>query len=117
MVTIAVGLSGCVIPYRFTTRQGAVGSIVDKGSHRPLSGALITVTTHGETISANSGTNGRFIVPSVREWGVFLAPTDPRPTPWVLKVSAPDYQTYTEKYWTTYLDEGSRDLGYIELTK
>ena len=73
-LTLAITLSGCVIPQRQVLRPGASGKVVDARTHRPVAGALVTVAAPPHPVptmlatkefaSIQSQTDGSFRAPA-----------------------------------------------------
>jgi len=124
ILLITLCLSGCVmIPYKYTEQQEVSGHLIDYDSHEPVGGATITLSRNNseytKPISILSETNGDFIVPSVRHWGVFFIgpPVDFAEPHWTLTIAAPQYQTHTEEFRTQVTKYKPVQLGTILLKK
>jgi len=67
---------GC-IPYRFTTRPGAIGTVLDARTGAPVAGAAVSVTpVRGDDPvgTATTAADGSFTVAPRRQWGVYIIP-------------------------------------------
>jgi len=117
MVILALVLSGCVIPYRFTPKQGATGIVLDEESGKPIPEANIVVTTHEGIMSTASGSDGHFEIASERQWGIYMIPMDPMPWPWSIRISAKGFQEFYKEETTNIMAHGSREIGEIKLKK
>ena len=106
------GLSGCVIPYRYTTRIRAKATVVDARTSRPIAAADIKLAQPANQTSIRSSPDGTFVIPAQKEWGAYIFPMEsfPRPTPVV--VSHPGYTAATRAV-SAPGDDGARGVGGI----
>jgi hypothetical protein len=107
LILSVVFCSGC-IPYHFTTRQGAKGTVVDAQSGSPLPNVhVILSSVHGRWNSTNNisvfytnqfastvtTTNGTFCIPSQKQWGLLFILGDYFHEHCELKIESTNYQT------------------------
>jgi len=99
IILVSFCFSGCIMmPYKFTPRQQYSGLLVDSDSGLPVANATVTLSRkYDDSVSVLSDTDGRFLAPSWRSWGLLILPADYFPRPWMLTITASGYQTYTEE--------------------
>lgn len=86
--------TGC-IPFRFTTRPGVSGGVLDQVSEKPIADAAVIIEPtipRGEMAEGKSGFNGGFQLPPKRRWGILILATDVFPFSFSLSIQHPDYQ-------------------------
>jgi hypothetical protein len=124
MVLLAalLGLGGCIpMPYRFTLRPEVSGVILDAASSAPISNATVTCTTptlsRGGTTDqvANSDASGRFDIPAMKRWGVYIMPMDYFFRPSRVVVAAPDHESRSLQVAADQPQGKPADLGDIRL--
>jgi hypothetical protein len=120
LLLITVGLSGCVIPYKYSTQQGAAGFVSDESNGTPIQGAVVVVSQGRQNFSTTeteTQSDGTFSLPGTTKWGIYMVPMDPIPIPWSLKVSAEGYLDYSVDESTSILQKSIRNLGEIKMKK
>ena len=117
---IAIGLSGCVIPFKYSTQQGAAGFVRDESNGAAIQGAVVVISQGRRNISiakTETQSDGTFRLPGTTKWGVYMVPMDPIPIPWSLKVSAEGYLDYNLDESTSILQKSIRNIGEIKMKK
>ena len=119
LLLAALSLSGCVIPYKYTMRQGASGIVRDDASGAPISGAAVVVEVgkERETAKGVTGPDGSFRIPGVSKWGIYIVPMDPMGIAWSLTIRAKGYRDYSSHATTTVMQTSVREVGEIKLKK
>jgi len=127
LLTICLGLplvAGCV-PYHFVEEPGAVGTVTDATSARPVAGAVVVLAAGPPSIKAppmatmTSDTEGHFATPTKRAWAVLvlLGPIDFVRYTATISVSAPGYGQVIREARSTPLGPSVVDFGEIKLTR
>lgn len=94
VAAVSALMTGCVIPYHFITRTGAVGTIVDSQTKKPVVGAAVSMKGDTSTASTKSDKNGQFSLPAERSWGIYIIPEELWPQPDLLTVERKGYVKY-----------------------
>jgi hypothetical protein len=117
LAAMAVLLTGCFVPYDFTERQGAVGTVIDDETGAPITGALVVVSEGNGRLTGYTDPSGKFVVPGITKWGLWPVPADPMGIPWALSVQAKGYSEYSTKALSSVLQISVRDIKEIRLKK
>ena len=111
---------GC-LPYRFVTRPGASGQVVDLKTNNPVAGAKASlvstfngVRTETETMTSNEGF---FHIYPERKWGLFIVPMDPARISGDLTINADGYVDFNKTIHTNTMGKAVIDLGPINMER
>jgi hypothetical protein len=118
IVIVALIASGC-FPYHFTDRPGVSGRVIDAETEAPIERADVTlqIKMSDEEIAAVSAPDGQFMIPAKQSWGIVIAPFDPLAHIWHVKIQAPGYEKYDERFVTSTTGPAMTELGPIRLRK
>jgi hypothetical protein len=108
-LSLALVCSGC-IPYHFTVRPGASGTVVDARTGLPVAGAAVSVASvrgHDPAGNATTTPDGSFRIPPRRQWGVYIVPGDIFPFPFTLSVQQGGYQQAIVQFAHRAMGEGA----------
>jgi hypothetical protein len=110
--------AGC-IPYHFTIRPGAIGSIRDSRTGVPVAGVNVSVVPsrgNKPVGRATTDTDGTFRVLPRRQWGVYIVPTDIFPMYFTLSVQHTGYQPVVVQFTHRAMGQGTlTNFGEIRI--
>jgi len=111
---------GC-LPYRFVTRPGASGQVVDLKTNNPVAGAKASLVTTFDSVRTEVATmtsnEGYFHLNSERKWGLFIVPMDPARISGDLTISADGYIEFNKTIHTNTMGKAIIDLGSINIER
>jgi hypothetical protein len=122
LVIVLFACSSCM-PYQFTTRPGATGTVIDATNKQPITGATVTLTTlrsiehQGESLSTMTGADGRFEIPAAQRWSLYFAPLDPYSLSALLTIKMLGYQDMSKEITTLTTGPEMTDLGIVPLER
>ena len=121
VLTLSATLGGC-FPYHFTVIPAITGLVEDEGSEEPLANVQVRVVTpnpdkNPARFETTSGPNGRFHLSAQRQWGVYTMPQENWPRRYLVRISAPGYETATAEVAAKPMGAEVAALGIIRLRK
>lgn len=119
VLTLAAS-SGC-IPYRFTTKPGATGRVLDARNQKPVAGAVVvSLSTTGSGLVqeglALPAADGSFRIPASVEWGVIVGAPLPVYRRTRVEFRARGYFTAHRDFKSTSAGPEYTQLGEVPLT-
>lgn len=111
--------TGCV-PYHFTTRPGAIGTVIDAESKLPIAGAAITLKSSGfpekhTEVSILTETDGQFLIKPLQNWSLYIVPMDPLPLKSVVTIRSNGYSEIQKEFRVNTMGPSMTNLGIIEM--
>lgn len=121
ILTLSATLGGC-FPYHFTSIPAITGLVEDESTEEPLANVLVRVVTPNPDKNPNrfettSGPNGRFHLSAQREWGLYVLLQENWPQRYLVRISAPGYETAVAEVVAKPTGGHDGALGIIRLRK
>ena len=89
-------LSGC-FPYRYVDAPGVTGQVVDRTTKRPVSGAIVSMTSDKAVVQTRTGQSGGFALAAIQAWHLPVNYIEGHVTYGVLRVEAAGYRSVTSE--------------------
>ena len=96
LVVAALALAACE-PYDFHYAPATAGHVVSATTHRPVVGAVVSVSAEKQSVQTQTDQNGAFSLPRLHHWGILTLSDGYVGGIGVLRVEARGYRTYTEE--------------------
>lgn len=109
---VGVLSTGC-IPYRFTTRPGASGRVLDSQTQSPVAGAVVSLSAQSGHAAAKTALDGSFLIPAQHQWWVCFIGMDPMRWSAEVTVSADGYGTAKTGFIVFATGPGVTRLGDV----
>lgn len=121
LLTLSATLGGC-FPYHFTVIPAITGLVEDESTEEPLANVMVRVVTPNPDqnpgrFETTSGPNGRFHLSAQRQWSVYTMPQENWPRRYLVRISAPGYETTTAEVVAKPMGAKDAALGIIRLRK
>ncbi len=114
--------SSCM-PYHFTSRPGAIGTVIDAENSQPIEGATVgldvmrSIEHKGEYLSTTTGADGKFQIPAAQRWSLYMVPLDPAPLSVLITIKKLGYEEFTKEIGTHTMGTAITDLGNVSIRK
>jgi len=121
LIAACLAMVACV-PMRIIDRPGATGKVVDSLSAAPIYGARVTLALDGHradarVASATTDVDGRFAIPAVHTWIIYVVPMDFMAYLGHLRVESAGYASASLALQSSPKGPGTIDYGTIPVSR
>jgi hypothetical protein len=121
VMAFAAALPGC-FPFHFTVIPAVTGLVEDESTEEPLANVQVRLVTPNPDkkpgrFETTSGPNGRFHLAAQREWGLHVVLEENWSRRYLVRISAPGYETVTAEVEAKPVGAADAALGVIRLRK
>ena len=97
LVAVAASLAACE-PYDYRDAPAAAGRVINSTTHRPVAGAVVSMSAAGNYRQTHTDQDGSFTLPALHHLGIMTLTEGylNEPRIGVLRIEAPGYRVYTE---------------------